>query len=147
MTTRHLQLAGAVISLLQIAPAVASGRVFAARTRAINAEQPNGVIVRLRRSVSQLAAVIGGPTNWDTLISIECYGRVSGGAPDAAADRIVEDVFARLASDSTLGNLAMDMAPLEGDTLNWDFDELDDSLACITAQFVIKHQTTGRTLT
>ncbi len=147
MTTKHLQIAGALVDLLKQAPAVADGRVFGARTRSISAEQPTGVVVRLGRSASQLASVLGGPTSWSTLINVECYGRAVGGAPDAAADGLLEAVFARLAESPMLGGLAQDVAPLEGDTLEWEFDELDTNLACITARFVVQHQTTGRTLT
>ncbi|MFZ3289262.1 MAG: hypothetical protein WA191_20780 [Telluria sp.] len=146
MTTKHLQIATAIVDMLK-ADAVAAGRVYGARTRAISAEQPNGVVVRLERSMSHLASVQGGPTGWTTLIAIECYGRAVGGAPDAVADEIVESVFDSMAAGPTLGGLAQDIEPLEGDTLSWDFDELDSNLACITAKFVVRHQTTGRTLT
>lgn len=144
--SKHLLIASAIVSALQVAN-VAEGRVYPARTRAISQDAPHGVVVRLSRSASLLASVIGGPTNWRTLIEIECYGRVAGGAPDTAADQIVEDVFAALAAVPTLGDLAQDVEPLEGDTLGWDYDELDSSLACITAKFIVSHQTTGRTLT
>lgn len=146
MSTSHLQAANAIVTTLQSAN-VADGRVYPARTRAISQDAPHGVVVRLSRSASLLASVLGGRTSWRTLIEIECYGRVTGGAPDTAADQIVQDVFAALAATPTLGGLAQDVEPLEGDTLSWDYDELDASLACITAKFIVSHQTTGRTLT
>lgn len=147
MTTAHMGIITALVGLLKVDPPVAAGRVYPGRTRAIGVDSPTGVVVMLGRSASQLSAVQGGPTSWQTLVSIECYGRMEGGAPGDAADPIVEAVFARLASDPGLGGLAMDVAPLEGDTLQWDFDQLDTNLACITAKFVVQHQTTGRTLT
>lgn len=147
MTTAHRAIIGALVDLLKQDPAVAGGRVYPGRTRAISAESPTGVIVLPGRSTSQLASVMGGRTSWSTLVTIECYGRMEGGSPDEAADPILEAVFARLAGDPDLGGLAMDTAPLEGDTLQWDFDQLDTNLGCVTAKFVVQHQTTGRTLT
>lgn len=147
MTTSHLLMAHAVVALLQAEPAVAGGRAYSARTRAIPKDVLTAVNVRLERSTSQLASVIGGRISWATLISVECYGRLDGGSSDEAADQVLEEVFARLASDPSLGGLAMSVEPLEGDTLSWDFDALDSNMACVTAKFIVKHQTTGRTLT
>ncbi len=146
MTTAHYRIVGAVVDAIKAA-GVASGRVYRARTRAISVDAPYAVVVRVSRSASQQPEVLGGRTSWKTLLEIECYGRNAGGSPDEAADQIVEDVFACLATVPNLGGLAQDVEPLEGDTLAWDFDELDANLGCITAKFLISHQTTGRTLT
>jgi hypothetical protein len=147
MTTQHLQMAKAMVALLLLDPPIAGGRIYRARTRPIGSDAPNGVVVRLERSASQLGSVLGARTSWSTLIAVECYARIDGDAPDAAADPIVEAVFERLASDPSLGGVAMDTEPLEGDTLSWDFDEFENKLACVTAKFLVRHQTTGRTLT
>jgi len=93
-----------------------------------------------------LGSVIGGRTSWATLISLECYGRGEGQANETSADALVDAVFDRLASDTSLGGLAMDVEPLEGDTLTWDFDEFDTKMECITAKLLVRHQTTARTL-
>lgn len=146
MTTAQRQMVAAVQAVLKAAN-VAGQRVFASRTRAINTETPYAVVVRLCRSASLLASVQGGPTGWRTLIEVECYGRQVGGVPDDAADTIVEEVFAALDADPTLGNLAQNVEPMEGDTLAWDFDEMDTNLACISARFIVSHQTKRRTLT
>ncbi|NGZ86412.1 hypothetical protein [Duganella aceris] len=145
MTTAHRAIRQAMVDRLKAAPALVGGRVFANRDRSIGVDSPNAIVVRLRRSVCQLASVIGGPTNWTTLVSVECYGRAA--SDDSPADQVVDDVFAKLAVDPTLGGLVMECVPYEGDTLNWDSEELDEKLECITAIFEIKHQTTGRTLT
>lgn len=146
MTTAHMGIVSALVALLKADPPVAGGRVYPGRTRAIGVDTPTGVVVMLGRSGSRLAEVKGGRTSWSTLVTIECYGRMEGGAPGDAADPIVEAVFARLAGDPGLGGLVMDTAPLEGDTLQWDYDQLDTNLGCISAKFVVQHQTTGRTL-
>jgi hypothetical protein len=146
MTTAHLQVAEKIVSVLLTA-GVADGKVYRARTRAISSESPVGVVVRLSRSASLLASVQGGPTQWKTLIQIECYGRATGGQADQAADPTVDQVFDALAASPTLDNSVMSVEPLEGDTLSWDFDGLDTSLGCTTANFLVSHQTKGRTLT
>lgn len=146
MTTSHQQIANAIVEALKSA-GVAQGRVYRARTRAIGTETPHGVVVRLSRSASTLASVIGGRTSWRTLIDVECYGRQAGGLPDTAADQVAKDVFDCLAANPTLDGLAMDVEPLEGDTLAWDYDEQDTNMTCIIGKFLISHQTTGRTLT
>ncbi|MYM65434.1 hypothetical protein GTP45_01125 [Pseudoduganella sp. FT55W] len=145
MTTSHRLVLKAVVSTL-IAAGVAAGRVYSSRTRAINSETPHAVIVRLGRSASMLAHVKGGPTTWKTLVQIESYGRMTGGEPDEASDEIVEQVFAALAENPSLGGKAIEVAPLDGDTLSWDLDELDTALGCTTAKFIVEHRTKGRTL-
>ncbi|GGY68042.1 hypothetical protein [Pseudoduganella albidiflava] len=146
MSTAHSQIATALKDALLQEPAIADGAVYRSRTRAINKDTRRAVVVRISRSASTLAAVIGGPTTWQTLVGIECYGRGSGDQLDEAADQLVAQVFERLAQMPTLGGQALDVLPLEGDTLAWDHDEFDTGLTCITAQFVITHQTYGRTL-
>lgn len=145
MTTRHLLIAQAMVTLLKSGPAIAD-QVYGARTRPIPSDVGSAVNVKLGRSSSQLSSVIGGPTDWSTLIAVECYGKVEGGSSDEAADPVLEAVFERLASDPNLGGIAMSVEPLEGDTLQWDFDSLETNMACVTAKFVVRHRTTGRTL-
>jgi hypothetical protein len=146
MTTAQRQIALAVVDALKLA-GVAGGKVYAWRTRAIGIDSPTGVVVRLTRSTSLLASIQGGRTEWRTLLQVECYGRSVGGQPDEECDAVAAQVFAALAGEPTLGGLAMDVEPMEGDTLGWDVDELDTGLGCITAKFIVSHQTIGRTLT
>jgi hypothetical protein len=143
MTTAQRQKLLLVKQVL-IDASVAGGRVFTQRTRAINEESPNAVVVRLATSQCQLSSVQGGPTDWATLVLIESYGRMIGGEPDEASDQIVEAVFSALDFDPTLGGQVEEIAPLD---VSWDEDQLDTSLACITAKFVITHRTEGRKLT
>ena len=145
MNTAQRQVLSAMVDVLKSA-GVAGGRVYSSRTRAINSETPHAVVVRLIRSASTLASVIGGPTEWHTMLQVECYGRLVGGAPDEASDQVVLAVFDALARAPSLGGSAIDVSPMEGDTLEWDFDEMDMSLACIKAKFIVLHQTQGRTL-
>lgn len=147
MNSAQSGVVSAILEQLRVEPALASGRIYRSRTRAIDTDQPSAIVVRIERSTSTLAQVIGGPTTWATLVNVECYARATGTEPDAVADALLVDVFHRLALAPTLHGAAMSFEPLPGDTLSWEVDELDSKIACITAKFVVMHQTKGRTLT
>lgn len=146
MTTAHRLMLKKVSETL-LAAEVAGGKVYTSRVRSISAETPHAVVVRLGRSMSALAQMMGGPTTWMTLVQIECYGRMANGEPDEASDELVEAVFVALAADPTLGATVMGVEPYPDDTLSWDLDVLDEKMACITAKFIVTHSTKGRTLT
>lgn len=146
MTTQHLAIAIAIANRLKEAP-LAGGRVYVNRTRPLASDKDTAVVVRLGRSASQEVRQLGGRTSWNTMIEVECYGRDSAAdVPGTAADLVLEQLFENLASASDLGYGVMDVEPLAGDTLHWDFDQLDVSVACVMARFLVKHQTNGRTL-
>lgn len=147
MNSAQFGVVSAILEQLRVEPALASGRIYRSRTRAIGVDQASAIVVRVERSTSTLAEIIGGPTTWATLVNVECYARATGSEPDAVADAMLVDVFDRLALAPTLGGAAMSFEPLPGDTLSWEVDELDSKIACITAKFVVMHKTKGRTLT
>ena len=147
MSSAQFDVANALLDELTAQPPIADGRVYRTRTRAIGVDQPSAVVVRIERSTSTLASVLGGPTTWATLIQVECYARASGSEPDAVADALVVAVFDRLAQAPTLSGRVMSFEPMPGDTLSWDVDELDTKLTCITAKFLVMHKTKGRSLT
>lgn len=147
MTTQHLVIVQAIAQRLQDDPLLAAVKFYVNRRRAIPADKPRAVVVRLGRSLSQEVKQLGGRTTWQTLIEIECYGRDGADdIPGTIADQVLEAVFDNLDTGSGLGYGVMDIEPLAGDTLAWDFDELDNSMACVSARFLVKHQTNGRTL-
>lgn len=147
MTTQHLVIVQAIAQRLQEDPVLAAVRFYVNRRRAIPADKARAVVVRLWRSLSLEVKQLGGRTTWHTLIEIECYGRDGpDDVPGAVADQVLEAVFDNLDASSGLGYGVMDIEPLAGDTLAWDFDELDNSMACVSARFLVKHQTNGRTL-
>lgn len=147
MNSAQFNVVSAILDQLRIGPVLADGRIYRSRTRTIGVDQASAIVVRVERSTSTLAQVIGGPTTWATLVNVECYARATGSDPDQIADALLVDVFDRLALAPTLGGAAMSFEPLPGDTLSWEVDELDSKIACITAKFVVMHQTKGRTLT
>lgn len=147
MSSAQFGVVSAVLEQLRVEPVLAEGRIHRSRTRAIGVDQPNAIVVRIERSTSTLADVIGGPTTWATLVNVECYARAVGAEPDIAADALLVEVFERLALAPTLDGTVMSLEPLPGDTLSWEVDELDSKIACITAKFVVMHKTKGRKLT
>ena len=147
MSSAQFAIVTAIVGQLQAEPALSGGRIYRSRARPLAVDQPSGLVVRIERSTSTLAQVIGGPTTWATLINVECYARATGAEPDAVADALLVDVFDRLALAPTLSGAAMSVEPLPGDTLSWEVDEMDSKIAFITAKFVVMHQTKGRTLT
>lgn len=147
MTTQHLAIVQAIAQRLELDAALADAKFYVNRRRAIPANVARAVVVRLGRSLSQEVKQLGGRTSWQTLIEIECYGRDGADdVPGSVADQVLEAVFDNLDAGPGLGYGVMDVEPVAGDTLAWDFDELDNSMACATARFVVKHQTNGRTL-
>nr|WP_314606559.1 hypothetical protein [uncultured Janthinobacterium sp.] len=147
MNSAQFAIVTAIVGQLQVEPALAGGRIYRSRARPLGVDQSSGLVVRIERSTSTLAQILGGPTTWATLINVECYARATGAEPDAVADALLVDVFDRLALAPTLAGAAMSFEPLPGDTLSWEVDELDSKITCITAKFVVMHQTKGRTLT
>lgn len=147
MTTQHMAIVQALAKRLQDDPAIVVDRIYVNRRRSLSNEKDRAIVVRLGRSLSQQMKQLGGRTTWDTLIEIECYGRDGADdVPGTVADQVLEAVFENLDAGSGLGYGVMDIEPLAGDTLAWDFEELDNSMACVSARFVVKHQTNGRTL-
>ena len=147
MNSAQFGVVSAILEQLRVEPALVGGRIYRSRTRALGVDQASAIVVRVERSTSTLAQVIGGPTTWATLVNVECYARATGSEPEAVADALLVDVFDRLALAPTLSGAAMSFEPLPGDTLSWEVDELDSKIACITAKFLVMHQTKGRTLT
>lgn len=147
MTTKHLAIVVAIADRLKAA-GLAGGRVYVNRTRALSSDKDTAIVVRLARSASQEVRQLGGRTSWNTLVEVECYGR-DGAAdvPGTAADFVLEQLFENLTTASDLGYGVMDVEPLAGDTLHWDFEAVDGTVCCVDARFLVKHQTNGRTLT
>ena len=147
MTTQHMEIVQAIAQRLQDDPAIVADRIYVNRRRPLGNDKTRAIVVRLGRALSHEVKQLGGRTTWDTLIEIECYGRDGADeVPGTVADQVLEAVFDNLDAGAGLGYGVMDIEPLAGDTLAWDFEELDNSVACVSARFVVKHQTTGRTL-
>ena len=143
-TTAHLAVQQAIVSALQAAPAVASGAVYANRTRAISAQQPLAVVVRLERSDAATSTLHAH--DWRTTLSVECYAKAATAASDPAqaVDALLVEVWARVAAlqPAGLGLMGLDMPPAIG----WDYDDGETPLVCATFRVTAIHRTSATSL-
>lgn len=142
MSTVFAGIVAAVVARLQQAPAV-SGQVHRARMRPIAAQWSTAVVVRLLQAELDRLAISGAPINVDTTLVVECYARSTTLEPDLAADQLLQDVYARLATDPTLGDLVADLMPVG---LAYDFDSDAERLACVSITYLVRHRTASLTL-
>lgn len=143
-TTAHLAVQQAIVSALQAAPTVAGGAVYANRTRAISAQQPLAVVVRLERS--EAAENTLHAHDWRTTFSVECHARAATAAADPAqaVDALLNEVWARIAAlqPAGLGLMGFDMPPAIG----WDYDDGETPLVCAAFRVTAMHRTPATSL-
>ena len=143
MSTVFSQVAAAIVTSLQAATAV-SANIYRARVKAAAAEWTNMVVVRVMDSQLERFAIKGGPFNLDTTIAIECYARGGPGiSPDVAVDSLLAAVWARLATDTTLGALVSDLLATE---INFEYDVDGEPTACATLKYLAIHRAQNQTL-
>jgi hypothetical protein len=134
----------AIVSALESAPAVAS-QVDRVRLRRVSQQQDNAVAVRpVQTEVAQAAMSPGYPVLWTTMIAVECYVRSGAAtAADVAVDALLEQVYARLMQDPTLGGAVLALQP-KG--ISYDFDADGDHSTCATFIVHAQHRAAGGTL-
>lgn len=143
MTTAVAAVVSAMVATLQAAPAV-SPQVHRARLRPMAADWATAVVVRPLSVAFEPFAIQHAPFNLDTQIAVECYARASAGTSgDAAVDALMQAVYARLMSDTTLGGLVGYLRP---DRLDFDLDADGDNTACATFTFTVLHSAGNNTL-
>jgi hypothetical protein len=142
MSTAFGSIVAGIVTRLQAAPAV-SAQVYRARLKPVAAQSDTAVVVRIRSSSAAPFAILNGPTDWDTLIDIECYARSATLSPDAAADELLGAVYDRLSADPTLGGLVMDLGVTD---LQYDFAAEADQMACVTLTLKALHRTNNLSL-
>lgn len=142
MTTAFGTIVAGIVTRLQAATAV-SAQVYRARLKPIAAQHTDAVVVRIESSTPERFAILNAPTDWDTVIAIECYARSATLSADAAVDALLARVWAKLAADTTLGGLVMDLNPV---SLEYDFAGEADQIACATLGLRVVHRTNNLTL-
>lgn len=111
MSTAFSAIVAAVISKLAEAPPVCDVKaIYRARSNAIPDQDVQAISVQFERSQPEVAAIALAPTDWRSVITVECFARSITGSGDLAVDPLMEAVFARLAEDPTLGGLVGDLA-------------------------------------
>lgn len=147
MSTIHLAILAAMEAALKAAPAVTAGPITKGRSRPISSDHPQALNLNLVSSAVAIG-LTGGRTGWMTAIDVECYGRASGDtSPQDAVDPLLGATYDRLLADNTLGGIAQDVNPAEGETIRWEFDDDGADKRCrATARFMVLHVNGDRTL-
>ena len=144
-----LALRAAVIAALSDAPAIAGGRVFEKRSKALGMNVPSALYVRWSDSTIDAGEINGAANDFETALVIEAYGRrnADASADDNASGALV-DAHNRLMADPSLGGIFDDSVEIGQDpTLSYDDDLEDEALVCIVAHYTVRHRTRGASLT
>ncbi|ARV17479.1 hypothetical protein AEP_00519 [Curvibacter sp. AEP1-3] len=123
-----------------VAPLIERGR-----RRPIPISSATAVAIRpVQIEVAQAQMVSGMPVSWNGSYAVECYARSGKStSPDVAVDELVQDVYARLMQDPTLGGVVVVIRP-QG--IAYDFDADGELTACATLVFNVLHRANGATL-
>lgn len=145
MTTLFSNAVAAIVAALASGTPVAP-QIERVRLRPMTKAQDRAVVVRPQTAAaSEPALYPNAPVSWTAAISVECYARSSvGTAPDVAVDSLLQDVYARLMQDPTLGGAVVSLEPK---SINWDFDVDADQTTCATLVFHALQANQGATLT
>lgn len=137
MTTVFANVVGAMAQALAAGTPV-SPNISRARIKPLAAEWQTAVVVRLQESQFDRLAIFGAPMNTDTIVVVECYARSTSLSPDLAVDQLMQDAYARLAADPTLGGLVADC---QLQAINFDFDHEQDRMGCALMSYLVRHRT------
>lgn len=139
MTTAFTSIQAAIVAALAQAPALAGGRVFANRVRAVAQQYDAYLVVRTDQSAA--TETVLGFNDWQTVYVIEAYARAStaGADPIAAVDGLLAAVWARLSAlqPASLGVMQIDTRP----GIDWQVDDGETPVACAVLRVVAKHRT------
>jgi hypothetical protein len=148
----HAHLVDLIEAHLTGAPAVAGGQVGRFRTRAVSADTPQAVNVRLGRSVPQPLAGYGAPVDYDTQLVLECLGRArgNGGAgtdtdTDTVAGQVLQEAHSRIAANAAAldaAGFSITLAP----SLQWAQDDADERIGVVIAIYNVQHRAASLTL-
>lgn len=133
----------AIVSALSAAPALAGGRIYANRVRALAANANTAIVVRLDQSASNSDTI--GVLDWTTDYIVECYARGATGAdPAVAVDALLSDVWARLAALQP-GALGVQSVTLNN-VIDWQYDDAETPVVCAVIRLQVVHRTAKNNL-
>lgn len=144
MSTAFSKIVSAVMASLSVMPAVCNTKgIFRARTVEIPDQLTEAVSVQWEQTVARPGAISGAPIDWDTRLTVECFARSMNETGDVAVDPLLQRVYDRLASDSTLGGMVDDLViagieaenTVEGRKTGW-----------VRLTYVVSHRTDNLTL-
>lgn len=133
MSTKRENILAAAVTALAGTTGVGSN-IFRSRVVAFKrAEYPALNIEPINDTPTREAV---GRLIWDLQFHVMVMVRAD--AADVSADPIVEDVHARLAADSTLQSMLVDLLPVGTD---WQFVDADKQLCVVSMQYKVTYQT------
>ena len=140
--TAFMTITQALIDLLAAYPPV-SQQIFRARDRQLAEEHADAINVQFDGSTPYAGAILGAPVDWDSRFTIECYARTAAGSADLAVDPLLLQVFNRIATDSTLGELVMDVGyPL----IEAEYNSEQVKTGWVRMTYPVRHRTGNLTL-
>jgi hypothetical protein len=109
VSTAFSKVVSAVMTSLLSQPRICKG-IYRARTLAVADQDDEAITVQWEQAMPAAATIAGAPIDWTTRVTVECFARSArpGDTGDAAVDPLLERVYERLASDSTLGGMVDD---------------------------------------
>jgi hypothetical protein len=142
MTTAFATITAGIVALLGAAPAV-SPNIFRARDRQMAEEYATAINVQFDGGVPNPGAMKGAPVDWGSRFTVECYARTSTTSGDLAVDPLLEAVYEKIAADSTLGGLVMDIgSPL----IEAEYGSEGQKTGWIRMTYPVLHRTANLTL-
>lgn len=141
----HDGIIGAMIAALQAAPAVTAGTIAEDIDAATMPEdETERVVVVMAQSVGDRGAILGNPVDWRTDIDLQCTARADGRVAGVRASRALHArCYARIMSDPTLGDAAMDVL---GPTLHTENLFADTRVGTTVGTYTVLHRTSAASL-
>lgn len=134
---------GALVQLMTAEPAIADV-VYRARSRVIQQTITRAINVQFDGGMPQDGVINGAPINWTSKFSIECFARAAGAENnDEAVDRLLAEVYSRIAADRTLGGLVDYVGE---PVLEADYSAEGERTGWIRMSYPVEHSTAQSTL-
>lgn len=142
MSTSFAQIVGAMIAVLQAAPAVCPV-IDRARSTVVPEQADKAVSIQWEGAQPERETISGAPIDWQSRITVEVFARSVQQSGDLAVDPLLGAVADRLAQDTTLGGLVGDLRiagleaenTAEGKKTGW-----------VRLTYIADHRTTNSTL-
>ncbi|HEY0064715.1 MAG TPA: hypothetical protein VGC21_21540 [Telluria sp.] len=139
--TAFASITTALKDLLAAEPPV-SPQIFRARDRQLAEQFETAVNIQFDGSMPVNSGFSDSPVDWESRFTIECYARTAGSA-DLAVDPLLSEVFKRIALDTTLGGLVMDIGyPL----IEAEYTSEQVKTGWIRMTYPVRHRTSNLTL-
>lgn len=142
MATAFYQITTALVALFNQAPAISSN-VYRARDRQIPSENATALNVQFEGASPMSGAIRGAPIDWMSKFSVDCYAKSKTTEGDEAVDPLMLAVFHRMAADTTLGGLVVDIGEPFIET---EYSTEGSKTGWVRMTYPIQHRTQNSTL-